>query len=166
MFGAACGVGEGREGDDQGAGGEIGRGRPGIGNSEQDGALDEELERLALSRLAAGDADAAREPAEGGGDLWGEGGDVVEGEDPVEAGESEEFAGGGRKGGKGRSGGIDQGAEDAAGEGFAAAGRAAEDEDGVGAAGVKGGEKPSEAAEPIGGVGGAEVEGGAEGVEG
>jgi hypothetical protein len=136
VFGAAGGIGEGREGDDEGAGGEIGRGLPAIGDGEQDGALDVELDRLALAWLAVGDADAAGEAAEGVGDLGGEGGDVVEGEDPVEAGEGEEFAGGGGKRGEGRSRGIDDGAEDAGGDGFAAAGRAAEDEDGIGAAGA------------------------------
>jgi hypothetical protein len=136
VFGAAGVIGEGREGHRKGAGGEIRRGRPGIGDGEQDGALDEKLERLALARLAEGDADAAGEAAEGGGDLGGEGGDVVKGEDPVEAGEGDEFAGGGRKRGEGRRCGIDHGAEDAGGEGFAAAGRAAEDEDGIRAAGA------------------------------
>ena len=82
---------------------------------------------------------------------------MVEGEDPVEAGEIEEFAGGRRKLGEGRGGGVDQGAEDAGGDGFAAAGRAAEDEDWVGGIGAERGEEPGEAAEPIGGVGGAEV---------
>jgi hypothetical protein len=166
VFGAAAGIGEGREGDDQGTGGEIGRGRPAIRDGEQDGALDEELERFGLAWLAVDDADTAGEAAEGIGDLRGEGGDVIEGEDPVEAGEGEEFAGGGRKRGDGRRYGIDDGAEDAGGEGFAAAGGATEDEDGIGSAGAKGGEEPGEAAEPIGGAWGAEVEGGSEDVQG
>ena len=157
VFGAAPVIGEGREGDRKGTGGEIGRGHPGIGNGEQDGALDVDLERFALARLAVGDADAAGEAAQGIDGSGGEAADVIEGEDPVETGQSEELARGGRKRGEGRSGGIDQGAEDAAGERFAAAGRAAEDEDGVGAAGVQGGEEPGQAAEPIGGVGGTQV---------
>ena len=68
LFGAAVCIAKGGEGDGKGAGGEIGRGRPTIGHGEEDGALDEELECLALSRLAAGDAGAAGEAAEGGGD--------------------------------------------------------------------------------------------------
>ena len=166
VLGATGGIVEGREGDGEGAGGEVGRGRPGIGDGEEDGALEVELERFGLARFAVGDAGAAGESAEGVDSSRGELGDVVKGEDPIEAGEGEEFTGGGWKRGEGRGGGIDQGAEDAAGERLAAAGRAAEDEDGVGSAGAQGGEEPGEAAEPIGGVGGAEVEGGAEGVEG
>ena len=166
VLGATGGIVEGREGDGEGAGGEVGRGRPGIGDGEEDGALEVELERFGLARFAVGDAGAAGESAEGVDSSRGELGDVVEGEDPIEAGEGEEFTGGGWKRGEGRGGGIDQGAEDAAGERLAAAGRAAEDEDGVGSAGAQGGEEPGEAAEPIGGVGSAEVEGGAEGVEG
>src|ERR1035437_9315425 len=111
VFGAARGIGEGREGDRKGTGGEIGRGRPGIGDGEQDGALDEYLERLALARLAVGDADAAGEPAQRIDGSRGERADVVEGEDPVDTGQSEELAGGGRKRSEGRSGGIDQGAQ-------------------------------------------------------
>jgi hypothetical protein len=136
VFGAAGGIGEGRKSHGKSAGGEIGRGRPALGDGEQEGAPDEKLERLALAWLAESDADAAGEAAEGVGDLGGEGGDVVEGEDPVEAGEGEELAGGGRKRGEGRKYGIDDGAEDAGGEGFAAARRAAEDEDGIGSAGT------------------------------
>src|ERR1035441_7112811 len=83
VIGAAGVLGEWREGDVKGAGGQIGRGRPAIGDGEDDGALEEKLERLAVAGLAAGDADAAGEAAEGVGDLRGEGGDVVEGEDPV-----------------------------------------------------------------------------------
>ena len=45
VIGPAGGRGERREGDEKGAGGEIGRGRPTIGDGEQDGTLDEELER-------------------------------------------------------------------------------------------------------------------------
>jgi hypothetical protein len=166
VIGAAGRLGEWREGDGKGAGGQIGRGRPAVGDGEDDGALEEELEGLVVAGLAAGDTDAAGEAAEGVGDFGGEGGDVVEGEDPVEAGEGEELAGGGRKRGERRSGRIDEGAEDAGGEGFAAAGRTAEDEDGIGAVSAEGGEEPGEAAEPIGGTRGAEVEGGAEGLEG
>jgi hypothetical protein len=166
VLGAAGGIVERREADGEGAGGEVGRGRPGIGDGEEDGALEVDLERFALARLAVGDAGTAGEAAEGIDSSRGEVGDVVEGEDPVEAGESEEFTGGGRKRGEGRGGGIYQGTEDAGGDGLAAAGRAAEDEDGVGPAGAQGGEEPGEAAEPIGGVGSAEVEGGAKGVEG
>src|ERR1017187_8312607 len=87
VIGAAGGMGEGRKGDGKGAGGEIGRGRPAIGDGEEDGGLEEKLERLAVGWLALGHADAAGEAAEGVGDLRGAGGDVVEGEDPVEAGE-------------------------------------------------------------------------------
>src|ERR1035438_8141888 len=86
VIGAAGVRGEWREGGGKGAGFEIGRGRPAIGDGENDGALVEKLERLAVAWLAAGDADAAGEAAEGVGDLRGEGGDVVEGEDPVEIG--------------------------------------------------------------------------------
>ena len=89
VIGAAGVLGEWREGDGKGAGGQIGRGRPAVGDGEDDGALEEELERLAVAGLTAGDTDAAGEAAEGVGDLRGEGGDVVEGEDPVEAGEGE-----------------------------------------------------------------------------
>src|ERR1035437_6789918 len=106
VIGAAGVLGEWREGDGKGAGGQIGRGRPAVGDGEDDGALEEELERLAVAGLAAGATDAAAEAAEGVGDLRGEGGDVVEGEDPVEAGEGEELAGGGKRG-EGRGGGID-----------------------------------------------------------
>jgi hypothetical protein len=166
VIGAAGVLGEWREGDGKGAGGQIGRGRPAVGDGEDDGALEEELERLAVAWLAVGDTDAAGEAAEGVGDLRGEGGDVVEGEDPVEAGEGEELAGGGGKRGEGRGGGIDDRPEDAGGEGFAAAGRTTEDEDGIGAVCAEGGEEPGKAAEPIGGTWGAEVEGGAEGLEG
>ena len=63
---------------------------------------------------------------------------------------------------KGRGAGIDDGAEDAGGEGFAGAGGALEDEEGERSGGAEGGEEPGEAAEP-GGAGG-EVEAGAEGV--
>jgi hypothetical protein len=130
------GTGEGREGDHKGPGDEIGRGRPTIGDGEQDGTLDEKLERFALAWLAVGDADAAGEAAEGVGELRGKAGDVIEGEDPVEAGEGEEFSGAGRKRGEGRSGGIDESAEDTGGHRLAAAGRAAEDEDGIGSVGA------------------------------
>src|ERR1019366_3414730 len=82
VIGAAGVMGEGREGDGKGAGGEIGRGRPAIGDGEDDGALEEELERLAVAWLAVGDADAAGEAAEGVGNLRGGGGDVGEGEGP------------------------------------------------------------------------------------
>src|ERR1035437_4194890 len=92
VFGAAGGIGKGRKGCGKGAGGEIGRGRPAIGDGEQDGALDEKLERQALSWLAVGDADAAGEAAEGVGDRARESRDVVEGEDPVQASEGEELA--------------------------------------------------------------------------
>jgi hypothetical protein len=70
-----------------------GGGRPAIGDSEQDGSLDVELDRLALAWLAVGDADAAGEAAEGVGDLGGEGGDVVEGEDPEKSGGVMRFTG-------------------------------------------------------------------------
>src|ERR1017187_3132188 len=166
VIGAAGVLGEWREGDGKGAGGQIGRGRPAVGDGEDDGALEEELERLAVAWLAVGDTDAAGEAAEGVGDLRGEGGDVVEGEDPVEAGAREELAGGGGKRGEGRGGGIDDRPEGAGGEGFAAAGRTTEDEDGIGAVCAEGGEEPGQAAEPTGGTWGAEVKGGAEGVEG
>src|ERR1039457_1975219 len=151
VIGAAGVLGEWGEGDGKGAGGQIARGRRAIGDGEDDGALEEELERLAVAWLAVGDADAAGEAAEGVGALRGEGGDVVEGEDPVEAGEGEELAGGGGKRGEGRGGGIDDRPEDA---------------DGIGAVCAEGGEEPGKAAEPIGGTWGAEVEGGAEGLEG
>jgi hypothetical protein len=101
VFGAARGSGDGREGDRKGTGGEIGRGRPGIGDGEQDGALDVNLERFALARLAVGDADAAGETAQRIDDSRRETADVVEGEDPVETGQREELAGGGRKRGEG-----------------------------------------------------------------
>ena len=107
-LGAARGIGEWREGDDEGSGGEIGRRRPAIGDGEQDGSLDEKLERFAFALLTVGDTDAAGEAAEGVGELRGKAGDVIEGEDPVEAGEGEEFAGAGRKRGEGRSGGIER----------------------------------------------------------
>jgi hypothetical protein len=136
VLGAPGGMVEGREGDGEGAGGEVGRGRPVIGDGEEDGALEVDLERFALAGFAMGDAGAAGEAAEGVDSSRGEVGDMVEGEDPIEAGEGEEFTGGGRKRGEGRGGGIDQGAEDAAGERFAAAGRAAEDEDWIGSAGA------------------------------
>jgi hypothetical protein len=90
-------------------------------------------------------------------------GDVVEGEDPVVSGEMEELGGGARGGSEWRGAGVDEGAEDASGVGFARGGGAAEDEDGEGAGGAEGGEEPGEASEPGGGVG--EVEGGAESVE-
>src|ERR1039458_3886381 len=144
VIGAAGVLGEWREGDGKGAGGQIGRGRPAIGDGEDDGALEEELERLAVAGLAAGDT----HPPRGGG---GGGGGV---------------AGGGAGGAEGRGGGIDDRPEDAGGEGFAAAGRTTEDEDGIGAVCAEGGEEPGKAAEPIGGTWGAEVEGGAEGLEG
>src|ERR1035437_9081625 len=166
VIGAAGVMGEWRGGGGKGAGGQIGRGGPAIGDGEDDGALEEELERLRVAWLAVGHADAAGQAAEGIGDLRGESGDVVEGEDPVEAGEGEELAGGGGKRGEGRGGGIDDRPEDAGGEGFAAAGRTTEDEDGIGAVCAEGGEEPGEGAEPIGGTWGAEVEGGAEGLEG
>jgi hypothetical protein len=101
VFGATRGIGEGREGDRKGTGGEIGRGRPGIGDGEQDGALDVNLERFALARLAMGDADAAGEAAQRIDNSRGEAADVIESEDPVETGQSEELAGGGRKRGEG-----------------------------------------------------------------
>src|ERR1035441_9754126 len=62
VIGAAGVLGEWREGDGKGAGGQIGRGRPAIGDGEDDGALEEELERLAVAGLAAGG-----NPAAGGG---------------------------------------------------------------------------------------------------
>src|ERR1039457_6805662 len=109
VIGAAGVLGEWREGDGKGAGGPIGRGRPAIGDGEDDGALEEELERLAVAGLAAGDTDTAGEATEGVGDLRGESGDVVEGEDPVEAGGGEELAGGGgERGGGGGGGGGDR----------------------------------------------------------
>jgi hypothetical protein len=101
VFGAAGGIGEGREGDGKGAGGEIGRGHPGIGDGEQDGALDVNLERFTLARLAMGDADAAGEAAQRIDRSRGEAADVVEGQDPVDTGQSEELAGGGGKRGEG-----------------------------------------------------------------
>jgi hypothetical protein len=101
VFGAARGIGEGREGDGKGTGGEIGGWRPGLGDGEQDGALDINLERFALARLAVGDADTAGETAQRIDDSRRETADVVEGEDPVETGQSEELAGGGRKRGEG-----------------------------------------------------------------
>src|ERR1039458_7523278 len=153
VIGAAGVLGEWREGDGKGAGGQIGRGRPAVGDGEDDGALEEELERLAVAWLAVGDADAAGEAAEGVGDLRGESGDVVEGEDPVEAGEGEELAGGGGKRGEGRGGGIDDRPEDAGGEGFAAGARTTADEAVLGAVGGEGGEEAGEAAELAGGGG-------------
>jgi hypothetical protein len=101
VFGAARGIGEGREGDRKGTGGEIGRGRPGIGDGEQDGALDVNLERFALARLAVGDTDASGEAAQRIDGSGGKVADVVEGENPVETGQSEELARGGRKRGEG-----------------------------------------------------------------
>ena len=92
-FGAAGGGVERREGDDEGAGGEIGRRGPGIGCGEDNGAFEEELERIGAAGFADGDADTGGEAAERVGEGGGEGGDVVEGEDPIGADEGEEVAG-------------------------------------------------------------------------
>src|ERR1035438_8076513 len=74
VIGAAGVRGEWREGDGKGAGSQIGRGRPAVGDGEDDGALEEELERLAVAGLAAGGTHAAGEGGEGGGGLRGGGG--------------------------------------------------------------------------------------------
>src|ERR1035437_415565 len=79
VIGAAGVLGEWREGDGKGAGGQIGRGRPAISDGEDDGALEEELERLAVAWLAAGDTDAPGGTGERGGGFTGEGGEVVGG---------------------------------------------------------------------------------------
>jgi hypothetical protein len=97
LFGESGAIGEWGKGDDESAGGKIGRGRPAICDGEQDGAFEEELEGFGLSSFAMGDAGATGEAAECVGDGIGEGRDVVEGEDPIEASEGEEFAGGRRK---------------------------------------------------------------------
>src|ERR1039458_2083496 len=75
VIGAAGVLGEWREGDGKGAGGQIGRGRPVIGDGEDDGALEEELERLAVAGLAAGGTPAPRGGGEGGGRFGGRGGE-------------------------------------------------------------------------------------------
>src|ERR1022692_1997399 len=74
VIGAAGVLGEWREGDGKGAGGQIGRGRPAVGDGEDDGALEEKLERLAVAGLAAGDTHAAGGGGERGGGFLGGGG--------------------------------------------------------------------------------------------
>jgi len=159
IFGAG---GEGREGDGEGAAGEIGRARPALGDGEEDGALVVLLDWFGAGAggFAEVGAEAGGEAAEGIGEPRGEGGEVIEGENPVMASESAEIADGGGDGGEGRGTGIDDGTEDAGGEGFAGAGGTLEDEDGEGSIGAEGGEEPGEAAEPVGA--GRKIETGAE----
>jgi len=163
-LGGARGWGQGREGDCEGAFGELAGTRPAAGDGEEHGApvmLQQGLGGGAGS-LADGGADAGGEAAEGIDEGWGEGGNVVEGEDPVVAGEDEEVADGGGDGGEEDGAGIDEAAEDAGGDGLAGAGGTLEDEEWEGSRGAEGGEEPGEAAEPVGA--GGEVEAGAEGV--
>ena len=138
-----------------------------VGDGEEDGAAVADLDGLgaaAAELFVEGGAEAGAEAAEGVGDVGGEARRCDRGRGPSGGGRVRRPRGrrwGWRRGG---GGGIDEGAEDAGGEGFAGAGRALEDEDGMGSVGAEGGEEPGEAAEPVG-VGG-EVEAGAEGLEG
>jgi len=164
-FGVARRRGQGREGDDEGAFGEVGGARPTLGDGEQHGAPDVLLERFGggAGSLAEGGTETGGEAAEGISERQGEGGNVVEGEDPVVAGEGEKVADGGRDGGEGSRAGINEGAEDAGGEGLAGARGALEDQERKRSKGAEGGEEPGEAAEP--GCAGREVEAGAEGIQ-
>jgi hypothetical protein len=114
--------------------------------------------------LADSGPEAGAEAAEGVGEGPGEFRNVVEGEDPVVACEGLEIADRGGSGTKGGGAGVDQGAENAGGEGLARGGRTLKDEDGERSIGAKGGEQPGEAAEPVGAAG--EVEAGTEGCQG
>jgi len=152
--------------DEEGAVGD-GLGKGAIGSDdEEDGAADGLLDGGIVVVEVEGDAGAGGDAAHGVGEARGEVRYLIEGEDPVVVGEVEELGGGTRGGSEGRGVVIDEGAEDSAGDGFAADGGAAEDEDGIGAFGSEGSEEPGEGAEPGDGVGGAEVEEGAEAVEG
>jgi hypothetical protein len=75
---------------------------------------------------------------------------VIEGEDPILISQFAELFGGGRQRVERVAIGVDAGAEETGGMGFAAVGGALEDEDGVGSVGTIGGEEPDEAAVPIG----------------
>ena len=79
---------------------------------------------------------------------------MIEGEDPVVADKIGESAVGGRRSGEGRWGGVDQGAQDTGGKGFAATGWSAQKQDGARAGGVEGGEEPFQAELPTLGIGG------------
>ena len=166
-LGAAMFGWDGRQVDGEGPVGEIrGRGPAGLaggvgGYGEKDGALEGELEGLAVvPAFVEGEAGAGGETAEGVGDGVADCGDVIESQDAVVVGQGEQLALGGGEGGEGGRGGVDQKAEQAGGGGFAGAGGALEDEDRIRAGGREGGEEPGEAAQPVLGVW--EVEEGAE----
>ena len=100
-FGAVGTGGKGREGNDEGAAGEVGGRHPILVHGKENGAFEPELEWFGGAGLAAGDAGAGGEAAEGGDDFGGQVPDVIEGEDPVLAGAGEEVAGRGGEGAKG-----------------------------------------------------------------
>jgi hypothetical protein len=134
-FGEAALGRDWREGDGEGAVGQVGAGVPveAGGHGEEDGAFGETAERA--------------------GDSVGGVGDVVEGQDPVVVSEGQQSGFGEREGAKESGGRIDQGAEHSGGGGLAAAGWSLKDEDGIGTRGAEGGKEPGEAAEPVRGVG-------------
>jgi len=169
-FGAAAVGRDRRQGDGDGAGGQVGRweesGAGGIqGHGEDDGALQGEAHGLAVvAALAQGEASAGGETAEGGGEAAGQGGEVIEGQDAVVEGQGEELMVGRGERGERAGGGVNERTEEAGGGGLAAGGRSLEDEEGVGAGGAEGGEEPGEDAAPV--LGAREVEEGAERFEG
>jgi hypothetical protein len=137
-FGAGCL--RGLEDDGQGAGGEVGWEAKGTVGGEQDGAAEGDGEGVAVARFVEPAAHAGGEAAEGGGEMGGNRGDMIEGQQVVLPGEFVQVALGVGERVEGGGGGIDEGAEEACGGGLAGAGGTAQDEDGVGAAGAERGE--------------------------
>jgi hypothetical protein len=88
---------------------------------------------------------------------------VVEGDHPVGPSGGDELADGRWRRGERGGCGVDEGAEEAGGGGFAGVRGTLQDEDGIGSLGPEGGEEPGEAAEPVGA--GREIEAGAQGFE-
>jgi hypothetical protein len=147
-FGRLARVGQGGQGDYDGASKEVGGGSPaGVGGGEEDGAGDRNQDGVALVGLfAVGDGSGARgDSAEAIGESGRQAADVVEGERAGVLRGFEEFTLGGGELAERGFGGIDQRAKNGGDGGLARAGWAVEDEDRVGAGGVVGGEEPLEA---------------------
>ena len=125
-FGEAALGRDWREGDGEGAVGQVGAGVPveAGGDGQEDGALHGEGNRLeGVVALVIEEAVAGGETAECAGDSVGGMGEVVEGQDPVVVSEGQQSGFGEREGAKESGGRIDQGAEHSGGGGLAAAGR-------------------------------------------
>ena len=111
---------------------------------QDDGPRDFGQGVVAVIGLRGFDGFAGRDGAESFGDFDRDAMDVVEDENPVVQGELEELAIADGEAAEGRGGGINQGAEGAGQDGFAAGGGATEDQDGVGADGAERGGEPEE----------------------